>query len=174
LPDSTELAGPQAWTPDGRFLVTVHTGPGESSYVFQPVDASETSVPQPIPAGNLLPRAWGDAVLGWRTPTKMLVSAGDVNGTTSNLIVEVDIAGGAQRVLSRFRVGANDDLAVGDVQLASALLPEMGKRSGDSPNRGPMPTWMMVTLVLSFVPATLTVLLGRWRRSRRRDAAPSS
>jgi len=162
LPESTELAGPQSWTPDGRFLTTVHTGPdrqeggvisqGEQSYVFQPVDPFTTPVPQPIPARGLLPGAEGDAVLGWRSPTTMLVSGSDVNGTTSNLIAEVDITTGAHRVISRFRVGANDDLAVADVQLATALLAEVGMRSGANPDRGVWPDWLILTVMLCFVP----------------------
>jgi len=170
----TVLAGPRSWTPDGRFLVTVHTGPdriegdiihqGEQSYVFHPLDASTTPVPQPIPADDLRPRSWGDYVLGWRTPTVMLVSGGDVNGTTSNLIQEVDITSGSHRIISRFRVGPNDDLAVGDIQLATGLLAEMDMRSGGNPDRGPWPTWLIVTILLSFLPVTLTILVTRLRR----------
>jgi len=172
LPDSTELAGPQSWTPDGRFLVTLHEGPvrvegdlihqGDRSYVFMPVDESTKAVPKPVPGKGLLPGSWGDSVLGWRSPTTMLVSGNDVNGTTSNLIVEVDITTGAHRVMSRFRVGRNADLAVGDVQLATGLLAEMGMRSGANPDRGVWPTWLIVTVVLCFVPM-LTVIV--WRRT---------
>lgn len=170
LPDSTELAGPQSWTPDGKFLVTVHTGQSEPRYAFQPVDPATTPVPQPISARGLVPGAWGDHVLGWRSPSTMLVSGSDVNGTTSNLIVEVDIAGGAHRVIGRFRVGPNDDLAVGDVQLATGLLAEMGTRSGANPDRGPWPTWTIVTAVLCLVVVALIVIVARrprrWRRNQ--------
>jgi len=168
------LAGPHAWTPDGRFLLTIVTGPGrldgniiysgDRTYVFVAADGSGSPVPQAIPGNDLMPMSWGPPILGWRSPTTMLVSTGDVDGTTSNLIVEVDISGSGHRVISRFRVGPRDDLAVGDVQLATGLLAGATMRSGAGPDRGPWPTWAVVTLALCFAPMAVTVLVGHLRR----------
>ena len=93
LPTSTHLAGPMAWSPDGRFLVGLATDTGfmsavrlyagdHQSYVFLDVSGATAPAFAPVPAKQLVPRAWGDTVIGWRSPTRMLVSSGDVDGTT--------------------------------------------------------------------------------------------
>jgi len=177
VPPRTQLAGAQAWSPDGTLLVAVATGPdrqdgpisytGDRSYVFFDVTGT-AQTPAPIPANDLTPRAFGDPVLGWRTPTSMLVSSGDVDGTTSNLIIEVDITNGSHHILSRFSVGARDDLAVGDVQFATALIPEATIRHSTNPNRGSWPTWAIVTAIACLAPAVFGIVLWWTRRIKRR------
>jgi hypothetical protein len=176
VPPRTELAGSQAWSPDGRYLVAVTYGPdrpvGDGSYASDPsymfLDASASAGPAPaaIPAKDLTPRAWGDPVLGWRSDATMLVSTGDVDGTTSNLIVAVNIADGGHQVISRFAVGPHDDLAVGGVQLASALVPGAGVRHSADPDRGPWPTWAIVTSAVCLGVCLAGPLLW-WIRRRR-------
>jgi hypothetical protein len=157
----TLLAGAQAWSPDGALLVTIHY---ERGYVFlDPASGEESPVTLP---SELLPNCWGDAVLGWRSPTTVLLSTGDVEGTTSNLITEVNLADGRRQVLSRFAVGALDDLAVCDVQLATALVPELTLRPGTNPDRGPWPAWAQITAATGGTLVLLPLALWGFRRHR--------
>jgi Tol biopolymer transport system component len=168
IPPKTELAGPQAWSPDGRYLVGMKRDPDrqgdEPSYVFLDATAAGVAVPAPISAQDLTPRSWGDAVLGWQSPTRMLVSTGDVDGTTSNLIIAVDITTGSRQIVSRFAVGAHDDLAVGDVQLATALLGTARVRHSTHPDRGPWPVWAIGTSAVCVILFALAAVLRRIRR----------
>jgi hypothetical protein len=169
--EETLLAGAQAWSPDGKFIATIHF---EQGYRFISALSGETS-PITIPA-DMLPDCWGDGVLGWRSPATVLISEGDVDGTTSNLITEADLASGGRRVLSRFEVGARDDLAVCDVQLAAGLVPGMVMRSGTGPDRGPWPTWAVITAALcaTVVAGSLVLWMSRRRRRRISRVRPSS
>lgn len=155
FPPGAVLAGAQAWSPDGSTLVGVQYD--APSYVFVSLDGSNT--PRIMPAGGLIPRAGGDAVIGWRSPTTMLVSTGDVDGTTSNLIAAVNVTDGSHDVISRFTVGKRDDLAVLDVQLAAALVAEADIRHSTSPDRGTWPGWAIITGSLCLVIVALPVLL---------------
>jgi hypothetical protein len=119
----------------------------------------------PIAAKDLVPRAWGDSVIGWRSPTRVLVSGGDVDGTTSNLIAEVDVAGGSSQVISRFAVGDSDDLAVSDVQLATGLLADMSVRHSTDPDRGLWPTWAILVAIACVTTVAVFVLI-LWKRRR--------
>jgi hypothetical protein len=180
LPARTQLAGAAAWSPDGRFLVVIATGPdrpegniiygGDQTYVFLPLEPTGGAAPAPVPGKGLTPGSWGDAVLGWQSPTRMLVSTGDVDGTTSNLIVSVDITTGGHEVISRFAVGAHDDLAVGDVQLATALLGDVGIRHSTDPDRGPWPAWAIIT---SAVCLGVFALLALWWLRRNQSSRAS-
>ncbi|MGY0237059.1 TolB family protein [Longispora urticae] len=169
----SRLAGPEAWSPDGRFLVnqTMMTG-DVLTYQFTDATGTGAAVPTAIRAEDLFPRASGDAVLGWRSPTRMLVSGGDVDGTTSNLISEVDVTTGGHHVVSRFEVGARDDLAVLDVQLATGLLADVTVRPGGDPDRGPWPTWAVVTSLLCASPFVVAGVLWWWLRTRRARRRP--
>jgi WD40 repeat protein len=175
-PPHTRLAGPMAWSPDGRFLVGLATNiadrpvaqiitQGEDEvYVFQYAVGTGPAY-SPIAAKDLVPRAWGDSVIGWRSPTRMLVSGGDVDGTTSNLIAEVDVAAGSSQVISRFTVGDSDDLAVSDVQLATGLLADMSLRHSTDPDRGLWPTWVIL-VAIACITAVAAFVLIRWKRRR--------
>ncbi len=159
----TRLAGAQAWSPDGKFIATTHF---ERGYRFISALSGEES-PITIPS-DLLPNCWGDGVIGWRSPSTVLISEGDVDGTTSNLITEVDLAGGGRHVLSRFAVGARDDLAVCDVQLAASLVPGMVMRPGTGPDRGTWPTWAVITVALCATVVAGSSALWVSHRHRRR------
>ncbi|MEV6520556.1 hypothetical protein AB0M43_01275 [Longispora sp. NPDC051575] len=163
-----QLAGPEAWSPDGRFLVGVSIDGDVRAYQFTDATGTGAAVPAAVRAESLFPRASGQPVLGWRSPTRMLVSGGDVDGTTSNLISEVDVTTGAYHVVSRFEVGPRDDLAVLDVQLATGLLADLAVRPGGDPDRGPWPTWALVTSLLCASPFVLGA--GLWWRLRTRRA----
>lgn len=163
--EETLLAGAQAWSPDGRHLLTIHYHRG---YEAIAVDGG-ADVRFEIPLDRL-PGCWGDAVLGWRSNTAVLLSDGDNRGTTSNLISEVDLAtGGEPRVLSRFDVASRDDLAVCDVRLAAALVPELVTRSGSHPDRGMWPWWAIITSgVLIIMPVLISLAVWSFRRRRPR------
>jgi hypothetical protein len=175
-PRST-LGGANAWSPDGKWLAVVSRAPdrevgdttysGDPSYVLLNAAGTAEQAPAPIPATGIVPNAWGDAVLGWRSPTSMLVSGCDVDGTTSNLIVEVNISTGSHELVSRFRVGQRDDLAVGDVQLASGLLDGISIRHSGDPDRGVWPTWAIVSTVVCLTPLALLAASWFYRRRRR-------
>lgn len=157
----TQLAGAQAWSPDGKFIATIRSG-----YRFISALSGEESTIM-VPA-DMLPGCGGDGVIGWRSPTTVLISHGDVEGTTSNLITEVDLASGSRRVLSRFEVGARDDLAVCDVQLATNLVPGMAMRPWTGPDRGPWPMWAVITVALCATVVAGSLALWVSRRHRRR------
>ncbi len=112
-------------------------------------------------------------MLGWRSPTTVLLSDGDVDGTTSNLIVEVNLLDGQRRELSRFDVGARDDLAVCDVQLATALVPGLTVRPATNPDRGSWPAWARITAATAGVLVLFALALWGFRR-RRRGRVPSA
>jgi hypothetical protein len=158
----TLLAGAQAWSPDAKFIATFHF---ERGYRFIAALSGEES-PITIPA-ELLPNCWGDGVIGWRSPATVLISTGDVGGTTSNLITEVDLVGGGRRVLSRFEVGARDDLAVCDVQLAASLVPGMSIRPGTGPDRGSWPTWVITVALCAIMVACFLALWVSHRHRRK-------
>jgi WD40 repeat protein len=164
LPPGVQLATGPVWSPDGRFLVTTGTQP-PFSYTFVAVNPQDR-VPGPIEAGGLVPAAWGEFVLGWRSPTAMLVSAGDLDGTTSNLIIEVDITNGSRHVLSRFTAGARDDLAIGGVQLATGLIGTATVRHSTDPDRGPCPAWAVITAVVCLTPFAFGVVFWLVRRAK--------
>lgn len=176
LPPQVALAGSQAWSPDGKYLVVARYEPGgEGGLELIDAATSGRAVTRPMPGKPTLPRAGGDAVLGWRSPTVMLTSTGDGYGTTSNLIVEVDITTGASQIVSRFDTRDTDDLAVGEVQLATDLVPSLSTRDSVHPDRGDWPVWAQVARTvygLAALLAVATVLLyattrvRRWRATR--------
>ncbi len=175
-PPRSSLAGANSWSPDGKWLVVISREPdryegqsiwaGDPSYVFLDAAGKAGQGPAPVPAKGIVPGAWGDAVLGWRSPTSMLVSGGDVDGTTSNLIVEVNVLTGSRAIVSRFAVGQRDDLAVGDVQLAAGLLDGMSIRHSTSPDRGIWPAWAIVSTLVCLAPFVVAVILWWRKRSR--------
>jgi hypothetical protein len=177
IPDGHRLAGAQAWSPDGRQVVMVATGPsriegdfhygGSQTYVFLNADGTVAQEQTPVPADDLIPRSWGDPVIGWRSPAQMLVSTGDGDGTTSNVIAEVSLAGGGTRVLSRFAIDRDDDLAVNDVQLAAALVSGLEIRHSTDPDRGAWPGWAFATSLACLTPVVLLVLVLIRKRLRR-------
>ncbi|HEX6686734.1 MAG TPA: hypothetical protein VF062_28475 [Candidatus Limnocylindrales bacterium] len=160
--ESTQLSA-NSWSPDGKFLVTMHYSRG-----YRVLDAENGWEARIAIPADVLPGCGGEAVLGWRSPTVVLLSDGDVSGTSSNLITEVDLANEQTRVLSRFDVGKLDDLAVCGVQLATALVPEMVTRPGSDPDRGTWPLWAVITAGVASVLVLLPAALWMFRRRRTR------
>ncbi len=100
----------------------------------------------------------------------MLLSTGDVDGTTSNLIVELNLTDRTHRTVSRFDVASRDDLAVGDVQLAAALLASATVRPDSPADRGMWPKWAIITTIACLTPLALAVTYLTLRRRHRRVA----
>ena len=84
-------------------------------------------------------------------------------------VTEVDLTDGSSQVISRFAVSKRDDLAVGDVQLATALLTEAAIRHSTDPDRGQWPTWAIVASQGCLIPVVALALLW-WVRRRKAPA----
>ncbi|MCW2502639.1 MAG: hypothetical protein JWO79_923 [Actinomycetia bacterium] len=159
LRSEARLGGPNAWSPDGRYLVTVHEsggGSGPAEFAFLPVDPADKGAPAPrsYPAASLL---------GWRSGSELVL--GESTGPGQRVSV-VDLVSGREQVVSSITGGAVTAVAAG-------LLTEAGTRPPGDPDFGPWPSWLWWllgggVLVLALVSVAL-VWVARWaiRVSRR-------
>jgi hypothetical protein len=146
------IGSTQAWSPDGRFLVTVHApGGGNVPYTFRFVatdgDISATDVP---PARIIT----DGSMVAWRNNQEILVQ--ERTGDASVLTVR-GVRSGSRTVLA--------DLGGASVSFVAAdLIGTAGSRPAGDPDFGPWPTWLVIASVAG---AALLVLLVL-RRIRRR------
>jgi dipeptidyl aminopeptidase/acylaminoacyl peptidase len=164
--DRALVAG-AGWSPDGRFLATAPWSGGSDDGVFITGNAEITFVP--VAEGTAAPPPVPDVAraLGWRDATHLIAATAGSDGRLS--LVEVDLTTAARRVLTRFDTGSNCELGmqhceVVDLQLATALLPDLTVRHAGSPDRGPWP-WIVL------YPAAAVLLAGAavlWHLRRRR------
>jgi hypothetical protein len=160
-----QLGGRNAWSPDGRFLVTVHTpggGPVPCTFRFIPVDPATPAADVPAP------RKYTDTrMVGWRSPTEMVLE----EYQAPNFLLTVRNVRTADRtVLATVGGGTVDAVAAG-------LLSELEKRPAGKPDFGPWPAWLWWTLGLGTLLLALTTLVlvwvGRWAiRVNRRPFPP--
>lgn len=164
------LAGPAAWSPDGRLLAVTSPRPGAYTRFVRPGGAPG-STPAP-----LTHEGWGTHhVLGWAGPDRVVVARDRQSATT---IVQAPLHGGPGRQLSTIPHGAGYPVA--GLQLATALLPELRVRPAAAPDRGRWPTWWRVGIALgvtgsSFAAAYLLASRrDRVRRAAQAGAAPAA
>ncbi|MDQ1645140.1 MAG: hypothetical protein QOJ50_1324 [Cryptosporangiaceae bacterium] len=152
------LGGPNAWSPDGRYLVTVHEsggGGGPAEFTFLPVDPADKGAPatRSYPAASLL---------GWRSGTELVLGE---NRDPGQLISIVDLVSGRRQVVSSVTGGAVTAVAAG-------LLTEAGTRPAGDPDFGPWPSWLWWllgggVLVLALVSVAFVWGVRAIRASRR-------
>jgi hypothetical protein len=175
-PKHRVLAGPAAWSPDGRLLATMpdtgdpSLGIDEANRLSaEPLvflDATGAGrAPRTVHADPDSPELDG-FVLGWRSADEYVVRGASGRDTRygDDALVSVSVSTGHRRVLGRLDHG---DHEVSDLQLATGLVPELRLTTPGEPDRGPLPTWIRL---LPLGPALLVagVLLVLRRRGHRR------
>ncbi|WP_412544171.1 hypothetical protein R8Z50_17255 [Longispora sp. K20-0274] len=192
LPAGRSLAGPEAWSPDSRWLALGEAAPIAATtsaernlpdLVFLDATGAGATAPGPVTVGTLPPAGFAAPVLGWRDADTFLAVVTDgstdsdgnrsywgFTGPTRALIVEVDLAGGPPRVLATFVTDPDGDLTSRDIQLATALVPAMGSRAGGGEDMGAWPVGFVLAVAGCLaVPVGLVVFLLRGLvRARRR------
>ncbi len=154
------LAGPAAWSPDGRLIaVSVRSG------------LSFVAVDEPIgatPAELALEDPERQGFLGWSGDREVAVFARPDADTIRVLARPLD--GSEPRELTG--IGDQGSFAVYRFQLASGLLPDLVVRTAGEPDRGPLPPAfrILLAIVVGLAAAGLVGLLNR----RRRDPSGTS
>ncbi|MDZ5662927.1 hypothetical protein SFC79_14215 [Nocardioides sp. S-58] len=180
------LAGPAAWSPDGRLLATTTTrpdpgAPGEppgrpTGLTFVDVADAGAEVPAPLP----LSLAGPGRVLGWSGPEEVVVLLDTENddpccGSDTLTLSGVPLDGSAPAPLMRLTdLGS---FGVGRFQLASATVDDLRVVRPTEVDRGPWPLALRGCLVLLVgLVAWLVARSALRRRSRRgstRHPSPS-
>lgn len=165
------LAGPAAWSPDGRLLATTTLEPyGTPSEIPDSGMPTGLSFVDPsrrgddVPAALELPLAEAGRVLGWTDAGGVLAlvegaGSDSLDGVEAYALSDVPLDGAEPRPL----MGINDlqDYGVGRFQVASALAGDLRTISAtDDVDRGPWPVPLRGALAL---PVGLVAwLVARW------------
>ncbi|GAA1799615.1 hypothetical protein GCM10009682_21550 [Luedemannella flava] len=160
LPPTGTADSALAWSPDGR-LMAVQTNMGIR---FVDMTGSGGTVPNSL--------RYDSSVLGWRSPTSIVVEGSDDDADTDTL-VEVSVVDGHRTVLSRFPTTRSCEYGQHRcrpyrIQLATNLIADATIRPS-APDRGP---WVPVvhaatTLGAGALGVALVLLILRRRRRRR-------
>jgi hypothetical protein len=152
-----DVAGANAWTPDGRFIATVPEPDDRSepsTLEFVPADpAHAAGAPEALTVDNF------DVLLGWRSDRTAVVGQWRPYGGD---LTEVGLRDGRQKVLATAP-------APFDV-VAAGLLPDLVIVDSAWPDHGPLPTWARVGAVVLTLAGALIALIV-WRTVKRRRAA---
>lgn len=151
LPGGGVLAGPEAWSPDGRLLAVRH---GSS------IELVDVDDPGNIPARVDTTQVAPAVVLGWTGDREIVLP---VVSEDTTLLVAQPISGEESRQLTR--IEGTSSYGVDRLQLASALLPDLEVREPGAPDRGPLPAGLRTTLALLL---GIGIALYTTRRIRRR------
>lgn len=110
----------------------------------------------------------GPAVLGWRTPDRVLLAGWEPqdyedpqdHAHVQTTVLEASLSTGDRRVLSRFphEHSDGDDGVIGEVQLATGLVADMDVRSTDAVRTGLWPLWVRVLVTVAVAVPTLFVV----------------
>jgi hypothetical protein len=168
LTDDRDLVPEVAFSPDGTLLATLvaSSSPNNDRKVeFIDVTGTGRPVPRPVRYDNLL---------GWRSPTSVVVQAWS-DELDAEILAEVSTADGTATVLSRFSRASNCEYGLQRcfafrIQLASGLLALAGVRPS-APERGPVPIWLELTIAVAAALVAVVTVLLIWtvrRRARRR------
>ena len=147
LPHAGTLAGPNAWSPDGRLLAVAR----ESSIGFLDVAGSRPSTPYDL--------ALNQAVAGWVGEREVVLL--DTHDDNVTRLVARPLEGGESRELTR--IEGTSSYGVLYIQLASALLPDLETREAGEPDRGPLPTPFRIAAAV-LVGLAVTILAARITR----------
>jgi hypothetical protein len=137
-PMGTRLVPSAAWSPDGRWLaVTDNAAAGKRPGEVRFLDPDGRAAP-PAPVG--IPRATV-TVLGWRSPTSLLLT--EEEATDAPTLFEVRLGrAGEVREISRTEPGRLGLTTTYRMRAATALLPAAQVRPATDPARGPWPWWL--------------------------------
>ncbi|GGM45395.1 hypothetical protein ACFFX1_43275 [Dactylosporangium sucinum] len=163
IPFGARIAGPNAWSPDGRWIALVdNAGVGKIPCTLTFVAVSGDSA---VPPG--LERSTEISLLGWRATDELLLS--ESSSTVGRTVSAVPLPGNP-RPLSRF-AGSSTTY---DLQLAAGQLPDLRSADAGSAQRGPWPLWLRLLTATTVLLAAAAVawLLLRRRRSAGRAARP--
>jgi dipeptidyl aminopeptidase/acylaminoacyl peptidase len=183
LGEAMDLAGSAAWSPDGRLLATV---PGLSNdLVPNPLAPPRQIVfldavgnnPNPAPPVSIAnsPEMTKD-LLGWRSPTEVLVGEAETNYTAQPQIVAVSLTTGERHPLATLTPYNGGEIFGLDFQLAQGLIPGVNARTPGDPDRA-FRVAVVDTgfVVLGIVTAFgLIIFLNRGRRRRPRPFTPEA
>lgn len=150
-PQGDQLAGPDAWSPDGHLLGTWQNG----ELTFRDLTAPRQSAPRPLAVRY----PYDQPLVGWTGEREVVLLDTPDNDTTR--VLAHPLGGGERRELTR--VEGTSSYGVYTFQLASALLSDLEVRPAGDPDRGPMPTLLRITLavLLGWAVAALAARLPR-------------
>lgn len=143
------LGGPNAWSPDGRFLVTVHTPGGGNvpcTFRFVATDSGVAAADAP-PTRTIT----DGAMVAWGDNDEILVQE---RSQQANVLTVHGVRTGSRTVLA--------DL--GSAHLSSVaidLIGAAGSRPAGDPDFGPWPTWLIASIVVATILLVL-LLAGLW------------
>ena len=147
LPHAVTLAGPNAWSPDGRLLAVE----GQLSLAFLDVAGSRPSIPLDLDVDQ--------SMVGWVGEREVVLL--DYSDDNVTRLVARPIQGGASRELTR--VEGTSSYGVFRVQLASALLLDLETRETGDPDRGPLPAPFRIAAAV-LIGLAATILAARITR----------
>lgn len=163
------LAGPAAWSPDGRLLATTTLEPSgapagapdpgmPTGLAFVDPSGGAADVPEPME----LPIAEAGRVLGWTGAGEVValleVAGDDPCCAEAYELSRVPLDGAAPQAL--MRIGDLQSYGVGRFQMASATVGDLRVVTPGEVDRGPWPLWLRGGLAL--LVGLLAWLVSRW------------